>query len=473
MRRDKKAGFRRELTAGREAFRAGDLDEAFRRSERAHVLGQRWLATHLSSHWWMLRVALRRRDRREVRGQLRRLIATFPGYAFGWVPKGNTGGVNVHPLRPMPVPTDLRNDLGRYSVTLDVIGRILLWAGIAGLIWLGFRGAEVLAWSGEREAVETVYAGTCEPVPGLHGAEDIVADHESGLAYAIGGDRRSFRGGGDGRARVSAVGLTTDDVRLDLLPPEPTLRSFGGDLHTAADGTRRLLIANRPDGQHAVEVYVVMEDGRLRHERSLTHPLLRNPNDLVALGADRALVTLDNEADAGGLAEVAEGLRRAATGRVLLLDGERSRVVADGLLTANGIALSGDGRTLYVAEMTGQALSVFDRDPATDRLASRRRVALPTSPDNLTIAPDGRVLIAGHAKLLTLALLHQRSGRFRSPTEIVAFDPESGEIVPVMTDDGSVASGGSVALAMGRGGMLVGTAFGPAVLRCSDDSGAA
>lgn len=472
MRRYKKAGFCREMTAGREAFRSGDLDEAFRRLERAHILGQRWLATHLSSHWWMLRVALRRRDGREARGQLSRLLATFPGYVFGWVPKGNTGGANVHPLRPMQVPDDLRGDLGRYSVTLDVIGRFLLWATVAAAVWLAFRGAEVLAWSGERDPVETRYAGTCYPIPGLHGAEDIVADRPNRIAYAIGGDRRSFRGGGNGRARVFTVGMISDEVRLDLLPSQPALRSFGGDLHVAADGTRRLLIANRPDSQHAIEVYVVGEGGRLLHERSMTHPLLRNPNDLVALGPDRALVTLDKEADAGGLAEVVEGTRRAATGRVLLLDGERSRVVADGLHTANGITLTEDGRTLYVAEMTGQALSVFDRDPETNELSFSKRVALPTSPDNLTIAPDGRVLIAGHAKLLTLALLHQQSARFQSPTEIVAFDPESGEVVPVLTDDGSVVSGGSVALATGRGGMLVGTAFGPAVLRCSNDGSA-
>lgn len=133
MRRGKKSAFRREMDAGRSAFWQGDLTEAFRHLERAHILGQRWLDTHLSSHWWMLRVAIRRRDGREVRGQLRRLVATFPGYAFGWVPKGNTGGADVNPLKSMPIPEDLQIDLGRYSVTLDVLKRLLFWSLIAAV----------------------------------------------------------------------------------------------------------------------------------------------------------------------------------------------------------------------------------------------------------------------------------------------------------------------------------------------------
>jgi len=136
VRNDKKAAFKREMTASRAAFRASEYAVAFGRLERAHVLGQRWFTTHLSSHWWMLRVALKRRDRRELFGQVQRLIAVVPGYGLGWVPKGNTGGANVHPLKPMAIPDDLRADLGRYSVTLDVAGRVLFWMILATGVWL-------------------------------------------------------------------------------------------------------------------------------------------------------------------------------------------------------------------------------------------------------------------------------------------------------------------------------------------------
>ena len=76
-------------------------------------------------------LTIKRWDGREIRGQLSRMVAVFPGYAFGWVPKGNTGGANVHPLKPMAIPDDLKSDLGRYSVTLDVLGRLILWTLVA------------------------------------------------------------------------------------------------------------------------------------------------------------------------------------------------------------------------------------------------------------------------------------------------------------------------------------------------------
>jgi len=158
----KKAPFRREMTIGRTSFHQRDFDAAFHHFERAHILGQRWLLTHLSSHWWMLRVALARLDGREIRGQLSRLLAVFPGYAFGWVPKGNTGGANVHPLKPMAIPEDLRADLGRYSVSLDVLGRLLFWAIVAA--GSGFALAE---YDRRRDAMAFEAAWAERPTPNV------------------------------------------------------------------------------------------------------------------------------------------------------------------------------------------------------------------------------------------------------------------------------------------------------------------
>jgi hypothetical protein len=60
------------------------------------------------THGVMLASALRRRDRREVLGQLVRLAVAGPGSWTGRYPVGNTGGANVSALQPMPIPDDLR-----------------------------------------------------------------------------------------------------------------------------------------------------------------------------------------------------------------------------------------------------------------------------------------------------------------------------------------------------------------------------
>lgn len=79
----------------------------FRRLERAHVLSQTSTRDHVRVHWHMLLWGLRQRDAKEIAGQLLRIVGAASKTAFGLVPIGNTGGANVSPPKPMPVPVDL------------------------------------------------------------------------------------------------------------------------------------------------------------------------------------------------------------------------------------------------------------------------------------------------------------------------------------------------------------------------------
>ncbi len=102
-----RAAFAREMQRAADAARDGDLASAFHHLERAHILGQRHTVPHLRSHMAMLRIGWRRRDGRELAGQLTRLLAAAL-FSRLWVPIGNTGGANVSALAPMPIPEDLR-----------------------------------------------------------------------------------------------------------------------------------------------------------------------------------------------------------------------------------------------------------------------------------------------------------------------------------------------------------------------------
>lgn len=81
---------------------------AFRHLERAHVLGQHSTIEHVRVHGRMLGWAWRHRDHREIAGQLLRIVGAAAKTALGLVPTGNTGGSNVSPFRPMPIPLDLQ-----------------------------------------------------------------------------------------------------------------------------------------------------------------------------------------------------------------------------------------------------------------------------------------------------------------------------------------------------------------------------
>ena len=97
-----------ERTEARVARRRGDVDDEWRHLERAHVLSQPMAGRHVRTHVAMLGCGLRRRDRREIIGQLVRLVVAAPGSWTGRYPVGNTGGANVNALEPMPLPDDLQ-----------------------------------------------------------------------------------------------------------------------------------------------------------------------------------------------------------------------------------------------------------------------------------------------------------------------------------------------------------------------------
>lgn len=102
-----KTAFSAEMNKARQYFQVGELEQAFSHLERAHILGQKSTIRHTYSHCWMLKVGIRRRDYREVFGQSLRLVAALI-FSRVWVPVGNTGGANVSPVKPMPIPEDLR-----------------------------------------------------------------------------------------------------------------------------------------------------------------------------------------------------------------------------------------------------------------------------------------------------------------------------------------------------------------------------
>jgi hypothetical protein len=96
-------------------YETGRLAEAWRHLERAHVLGQAYPLEHTLVHWRMFEFGFRIRNRREVMGQVLRLLAGGVKSFVGKLPAGNTGGANVPPLQPMEIPADLLQILRQFK----------------------------------------------------------------------------------------------------------------------------------------------------------------------------------------------------------------------------------------------------------------------------------------------------------------------------------------------------------------------
>lgn len=142
MKTEIRQAYRAEMTLAQKAYSESQLELCFGHLERAHILGQRFFWPHLFTHWWMLKIAVRQASLKAIFGQILRIMAVLPGYVSGWVPKGNTGGVDVSAIRPMTIPDDLAPLLNDYSVGKDVVCRLIMWCILSILVL--FAGVYVL-----------------------------------------------------------------------------------------------------------------------------------------------------------------------------------------------------------------------------------------------------------------------------------------------------------------------------------------
>jgi hypothetical protein len=100
-----------ELSRARDLEATGAHAEAWTALERAHVVSQAMAWPHVRVHLRMLGFAWRRRDWREIAGQLPRILLAAPGSLLGRAPRGNTGGARVGIFTPMTIPDDLQRIL--------------------------------------------------------------------------------------------------------------------------------------------------------------------------------------------------------------------------------------------------------------------------------------------------------------------------------------------------------------------------
>ncbi len=102
-----KTAFYEQLKLSKKALQSNEFKTSFYHLENAHVLGQKNIYRHIISHYWMFLFGIKTKNTREIIGQILRIIASVLFTLF-WVPKGNTGGVNVSPIKPIIIRKELK-----------------------------------------------------------------------------------------------------------------------------------------------------------------------------------------------------------------------------------------------------------------------------------------------------------------------------------------------------------------------------
>jgi len=333
-------------------------------------------------------------------------------------------------------------------------------------------------YPGVLSPVKSQFDGACRPIPLGASAEDLRFDDATGLAYLSYLDRTPQKNGKPATGTVMLVDLkaTEPHVRAALTTDPPDFRPAGISLFLpkTGPGPKRLFAVNRTSlGKHSIEIFEQSSTGAFAPVATVSDPLLWSPNALVAVGPKQFYVTNDSgfkDRDAADPKRQSERRLRENRSNVLFYDGTRFRVVAADLDRANGIAMTPDGRTIYVSESRGRQLRVFDRDVASGNLKSREVVSVDSMPDNLTIAADGSVWMGSHPRGWDL-LRNFRNPASLSPTQVLRFDPAatSERVSEIYLNDGTEISAGTVAAPRGNQ-FIVGSVTDHKLLVCTRGS---
>ena len=336
----------------------------------------------------------------------------------------------------------------------------------------------VLVWrflsaAGYFTGIRQEIAADCRAIPAVPGPEDIAIDHERKLAYVSAYDRRAVMSGAPGsdavRGGIYVIDLSAPEADWALSPVTPSMpedfRPHGISLHVGADGARKLFAVSHPaKGGDRVEIFDVAADGTLSHEESVESSLFVSLNDVVAVGPRSFYATNDHTTKSGLVRTLSDGLL-LRNSNVVYFDGNAASVAADTLLYPNGINVSPDGQTVYVASALGMSMYVYERHAETGALTGADHVRLGTGVDNIDVQPDGTLLIGAHPKILDF-VSHASDPAELSPSQVVRIEPSQKKAGTIYLNLGKEISGVSVAAGYGDK-MLLGQVFEPRVLVCT------
>jgi len=198
----------------------------------------------------------------------------------------------------------------------------------------------------------------------------------------------------------------------------------------------------------------------LRHIASITHPLFRLTNDLVAVDSDSFYITnYFWSRFESHLQRKLETLTSRPWGQVLFYDGstDSAQVMAEGLLGPNGVALSADKNQLYVAECHAQNLLIYTRN-GDNSLTVSQVVSVATAIDNLIVDEAGDIWTGAHPVIWRFTK-HADDPAIPAPSQVLRIQVSnvgSVAVEEVFSDSGRLLYGSSVA-AHWKKGLLIGT----------------
>jgi arylesterase/paraoxonase len=338
--------------------------------------------------------------------------------------------------------------------------KVLKTAIILILLALAWRVVSTIRHAGEFKTLKPHFNGQARKIGGAVGAEDITIHPHTGVAFISSSDRRAIFRGESTQGAIFEYDLIAATPELKNLTTDFTkeLHPHGISLYLGENGETLLFVVNhRPDGEY-VEIFDY-QDSALVHRESIRGELMNSPNDVVAVGP-RSFYATNDHGNVSALGRTVEEYLQLERSYVLYYDGQDFKKAANDIAYANGINVSHDGRTIYVAACVGLKINVYARDLVSGELTYKNEIPLKTGVDNIELDAGGNLWVAAHPQLLTFTK-HAKDSTQHSSSEILKINlRENGDykIDQIYLNDGEEISGSSVG-AVFSNKLLIGSVF--------------
>lgn len=306
--------------------------------------------------------------------------------------------------------------------------------------------------------VENTYEGSLTNVM-IPGAEDFAISRTGEFLIVSSDDRAGRRDGLMKESGLYWMDLSDKGKTMRRLKAQNdvTLFPHGISMIQLDSNIYRLLVVNHVstsdealgsldlDTKHSIEEYR-LEGQKLTHVKTFSDPMIKSPNDVVAIDATKFYFTNDHGSDTklGLLLEDYLGFARSFA---VYYNGKEYTQVTEDMAYANGINFDGDRNIMYVASPRSFSVKAYrvQENGLLDKMAD---IDCGTGVDNIEFDENGQLWIGCHPKLLTFT--SYATGKISiSPSEIITIDlADDGSYVvnSIYQDDGSLMSAATTAI---------------------------
>lgn len=329
--------------------------------------------------------------------------------------------------------------------------RVFKRIGLSIFMLLLFFVGHVLISTGFFRTIEPKFDGKILKKIALKGAEDITISQIDSFAIISSTNRAIYP-----PKKQEKGGLFLIDLKANNdFTPIPLTNSINfpfaphGISFYKKDSTYQVMAINHTSKGHSIEVFE-LQGINLHHIKTLKHPSMISPNDLVIVDEDHFYFTNDHRYTKG-FRKLVEEYTGLALSNIVYFNANGYQEVAKGIAYGNGINYDPKRNLLYAASPRHFLVKVYSV-AQNGSLSFIENIPCATGVDNIELDKEGNLWVGSHPNLLRFGD-YAKGKQATSPSEIIKItyrDIGDYSIEKIYVEDGTEMSASTVAATLGN-----------------------